>query len=100
QPEDGKPDELVGLVGSEMCIRDSFVDSAGNPIFDNGKDPAIEMNGKIYDGEWQVKGNVISETYGAPPTTWNTNYQSKSEFALYNKASYDFLVAQIQTYYK
>ncbi|WP_228157425.1 hypothetical protein [Acinetobacter baumannii] len=45
-----------------------FVDSAGNPIFDNGKDPAIEMNGKIYDGEWQVKGNVISETYGAPPT--------------------------------
>ena len=54
-----------------------FVDSAGNPIFDNGKDPAIEMNGKIYDGEWQVKGNVISETYGAPPTTWNTNYQSK-----------------------
>ncbi|QUV70408.1 hypothetical protein [Acinetobacter baumannii] len=77
-----------------------FVDSAGNPIFDNGKDPAIEMNGKIYDGEWQVKGNVISETYGAPPTTWNTNYQSKSEFALYNKASYDFLVAQIQTYYK
>ncbi|KHO14967.1 hypothetical protein NT90_13050 [Acinetobacter baumannii] len=77
-----------------------FVDSAGNPMFDNGKDPAIEMNGKIYDGEWQVKGNVISETYGAPSTTSNTNYQSKSDFALYNKASYDFLVAQIQTYYK
>ncbi|NUG12925.1 hypothetical protein HUN13_15185 [Acinetobacter seifertii] len=77
-----------------------FVDSAGNPIYDNGKDPAIEMNGKIYDGEWQVKGNVISETYGAPSTTSNTNYQSKSDFALFNKASYDFLVAQIQTYYK
>jgi len=76
------------------------VDSAGNPIYDNGKDPAIEMNGKIYDGEWQVKGNVISETYGAPPTTWNTNYQAKSDFALYNKASYDFIAAQIQTYYK
>lgn len=77
-----------------------FVDSADNPMFDNGKDPAIEMNGKIYDGEWQVKGNVLSETYGAPPTTWNTNYQSKSDFALFNKASYDFLAAQIQTYYK
>lgn len=77
-----------------------FVDSADNPMFDNGKDPAIEMNGKIYDGEWQVKGNVLSETYGAPPTTWNTNYQSKSEFALFNKASYDFLAAQIQSYYK
>lgn len=77
-----------------------FVDSAGNPMFDNGKDPAIEMNGKIYDGEWQVKGNVLSETYGAPPTTWNTNYQSKSDFALFNKASYDFLAAQIQSYYK
>ncbi|MFI8126823.1 hypothetical protein [Acinetobacter sp. ABJ-A23_2] len=77
-----------------------FVDSAGNPIYDNGKDPAIEMNGKIYDGEWQVKGNVISETYGAPPTTWNTNYQSKSDFALFNKTSYDFLATQIQTYYK
>ncbi|MFW1649758.1 hypothetical protein [Acinetobacter nosocomialis] len=77
-----------------------FVDSAGNPMFDNGKDPAIEMNGKIYDGEWQVKGNVISETYGAPSTTSNTNYQSKSDFALFNKASYDFLVAQIQSYYK
>ncbi|MFW2779905.1 hypothetical protein ACN6QF_17080, partial [Acinetobacter baumannii] len=23
QPDDGIPDELVGLVGSEMCIRDS-----------------------------------------------------------------------------
>ena len=48
------------------------------------------MNGKIYDGEWQVKGNVISETYGAPPTTWNTNYQSKVNLLLYNKAMLTF----------
>ncbi|MFX5772713.1 hypothetical protein ABTE01_19215, partial [Acinetobacter baumannii] len=76
-----------------------FVDSAGNPIFENGKDPAIEMNGKIYDGEWQVKGNVISETYGAP-SNFIPNYHTKGEFALYNKASYDFITAQIQAYYK
>ena len=53
-----------------------FVDSAGNPIFENGKDPAIEMNGKIYDGEWQVKGNVVSETYGAP-SNFIPNYHTK-----------------------
>ncbi|HCA5285613.1 TPA: hypothetical protein MW252_001696 [Acinetobacter nosocomialis] len=77
-----------------------FVDSAGNQIYSGGKDPAVEMNGKIYDAEWQVKGNVTSETYGEPATMWTTNYEPKGEFALYNKASYDFLVAQIQTYYK
>ncbi|MBO8208656.1 hypothetical protein [Acinetobacter nosocomialis] len=76
------------------------VDSAGNQIYSGGKDPAVEMNGKIYDAEWQVKGNVTSETYGEPATMWTTNYEPKGEFALYNKASYDFLVAQIQTYYK
>ncbi len=76
------------------------VDSAGNQIYSGGKDPAIEMNGKIYDGEWQVKGNVVSETYGEPAIMSTTNYQTKGKFALYNKASYDFLAAQIQTYYK
>ncbi|MBP1483064.1 hypothetical protein [Acinetobacter nosocomialis] len=76
------------------------VDSAGNQIYSGGKDPAIEMNGKIYDGEWQVKGNVVSETYGEPAIMSTTNYETKGKFALYNKASYDFLVAQIQTYYK
>lgn len=76
------------------------VDSAGNQIYSGGKDPAIEMNGKIYDGEWQVKGNVVSETYGEPATMWTTNYESKGEFALYNKASYDFIASHIQTYYK
>lgn len=76
------------------------VDSAGNQIYSGGKDPAIEMNGKIYDGEWQVKGNVVSETYGEPAIMSTTNYQTKGKFALYNKASYDFIAAQIQTYYK
>lgn len=76
------------------------VDSAGNQIYSGGKDPAVEMNGKIYDGEWQVKGNVTSETYGEPATMWTINYETKGEFALYNKASYDFIASHIQTYYK
>ncbi|CAI3127658.1 hypothetical protein MWMV8_MWMV8_00728 [Acinetobacter calcoaceticus] len=75
------------------------VDSAGNQIYDGGKDPAIEMNSKIYDGEWQVKGNITSETYGAPSNSIN-NYQPRGKFALYNKASYDFIAKQLQTYYK
>lgn len=76
-----------------------FVDNAGNQIYDGGKDPAVEMNGKIYDGEWQVKGNITSETYGVPSNSI-TNYQARGKFALYNKASYDFIVGQLQTYYK
>lgn len=75
------------------------VDSTGNQIYDGGKDPAIEMNGKIYDGEWQVKGNVTSETYGVPSNSI-TNYQARGKFALYNKASYDFIVEQLKSYYK
>jgi len=76
-----------------------FVDNAGNQVYDGGKDPAVEMNGKIYDAEWQVKGNITSETYGVPSNSI-TNYQARGKFALYNKASYDFLAAQIQSYYK
>lgn len=75
------------------------VDIAGNQVYDGGKDPAIEMNSKIYDGEWQVKGNITSETYGVPSNSI-TNYQARGKFALYNKVSYDFIVEQLKFYYK
>ncbi len=68
------------------------VDSAGNQIYSGGKDPAIEMNGKIYDGEWQVKGNVVSETYGEPAIMSTTNYQTKENLLYTIKRVMTFLL--------
>ncbi|WP_407079213.1 hypothetical protein [Acinetobacter ursingii] len=77
------------------------IDSNGNPVY-GAADPAIEMNGKIYDGEWSIKGDVLSPTYGLQNS--NTpdyiNYETPSEHALFNKTAYEFISAKIQTYYK
>ncbi|WP_244939707.1 hypothetical protein [Acinetobacter guerrae] len=78
------------------------VDSNGNAVFSFGADPAIEKDGKIYDGEWSIKGDILSPTYGLQNS--NTpdyiNYETPSEHALFNKTAYEFISAQIQTYYK
>ncbi|EOR09556.1 hypothetical protein [Acinetobacter tandoii] len=73
------------------------VDTNGNDIY-TGADPAIEKDGKIYDGEWDMKGDIISPNYGEKIGTW-VNYESKGSYALFNKAGHDFITQQILAYY-
>jgi hypothetical protein len=73
------------------------VDANGNDIY-TGADPAIEKDGKIYDGEWDMKGDIISPNYGENIDTW-VNYESKGSYALFNKAGHDFITQQILAYY-
>jgi len=73
------------------------VDANGNDIY-TGADPAIEKDGKIYDGEWDMKGDIISPNYGENIGTW-VNYESKGSYALFNKAGHDFITQQILAYY-
>ena len=79
------------------------IDSNGNPVY-GAADPAIEMNGKIYDGEWNIKGDILSPNYGLKTNYGNgfdvENFDSKGDYAFYNKTAYEFISAQIQTYYK
>lgn len=77
------------------------VDSNDNPLY-GADDPAIEMNGKIYDGEWYIKGDIFSSNYGL--ATYNqyghVNHELPNDYVFFNKSSYDFISSQIQTYYK
>jgi hypothetical protein len=73
------------------------VDTNGNSIY-TGADPAIEKDGKIYDGEWDMKGDIISPNYGENIGTW-VNYESKGSYTLFNKAGHDFITQQILAYY-
>ena len=73
------------------------VDTNGNDIY-TGADPAIEKDGKIYDGEWDMKGDIISPNYGENIDAW-VNYESKGSYALFNKAGHDFITQQILAYY-
>lgn len=75
------------------------VDSNGNPAY-SGADPAIEMNGKIYDGEWNIKGNILSTNYGVPTNDGFPYNDVSGQHSFFNKAAYEFISAQIQTYYK
>lgn len=78
------------------------VDSNGNAVFSFGADPGIEKGGKVYDGEWKIKGDVISPTYGLQSNNPSNyiDYETPSEHALFNKTAYEFISTQIQTYYK
>lgn len=75
------------------------VDSNDNPLY-GADDPAIEMNGKIYDGEWNIKGNILSTNYGVPTNDGFPYNDVSGQHSFFNKAAYEFISAQIQTYYK
>lgn len=76
------------------------VDSNNNAVFSFGADPAIEKDGKIYDGEWYIKGDVLSSNYGIPSKDGFDNNDSSGEHTLFNKVSYNFISTEIQKYYK
>ena len=76
------------------------VDSNDNPLY-GADDPGIEMNGKIYDGEWYIKGDIFSENYGLATNIYgHVNHELPNDYVFFNKSSYDFISSQIQTYYK
>lgn len=77
------------------------VDNNDNPVYGAG-DPAVEMNGKIYDGEWIIKGDILSSDYGAPTNNsyGYVNHDLANEETYFNKTGFDFIKDQIQTYYK
>lgn len=77
------------------------VDSNDNPLY-GADDPAIEMNGKIYDGEWYIKGDIFSSNYGLATNNQygHVNHELPNDYVFFNKSSYDFISSQIQTYYK
>jgi len=73
------------------------VDEKGNELYYPGADPALEKDGKIHDGQWNGKGNVISPTYGGSAYE---SFSEKGRYAYMNASSYEFIRKQIQTYYK
>lgn len=75
------------------------VDANGNAIYHGGSDPAIEKDGNIYDGEWQVKGDLVSPSYGAVSQNMD-NFDAKGKHAYLNASSYQFMREQILNYYK
>lgn len=76
------------------------VNDKNQPIYSAGADPAIEMEGKIHDAEWQVKGDLISTSYGAPDEKFSENYSAKAEYAYLNQTTYTFIMQQYNMYYK
>ena len=76
------------------------VDAAGNPVYEAGADPAIKKDGKIYDGEWDVKGDILSPEYGMLLNGELVNYESKGSFTLFNKSSFEFISQQIKNNYQ
>ncbi|UOG16962.1 hypothetical protein [Acinetobacter sp. PK01] len=75
------------------------VDSSGNPLYEAGADPAISKDGKIYDGEWDVKGDILSPEYGMIFNGELVNYDSKGSYTLFNKSSFEFIAQQIKNNY-
>ncbi|WP_448761783.1 hypothetical protein [Acinetobacter tandoii] len=76
------------------------VDTKGNPAFEAGADPAIEKGGKIYDGEWDFKGDVLTLKYDLYLNGELVNYESKGSYALFNKSSFEFIAQQIKNNYQ
>ncbi|WP_139850553.1 hypothetical protein [Acinetobacter pullicarnis] len=73
------------------------VDDNGNELYYPGADPAMEKDGKIHDGQWNGKGNVISPSYGG---TAYESFSEKGRYAYLNASSYEFIRDQIQAAYQ
>ena len=53
-------------------------------------DPAMEKNGKIYDGEWTQKGNYLEQR----------DKSAQGENILFNKAAHDTFINQVNKFYQ
>ncbi|MCU4414813.1 hypothetical protein KTH71_12360 [Acinetobacter sp. WU_MDCI_Axc73] len=76
------------------------IDENGKMIFTAKLDQPIEKDSKIYGGEWIIKGDILSNTYGISKNNSTSMQQPTGDHTFYNKNTYDFIVKQIQTYYK
>lgn len=75
-------------------------DENGNMIYLGNIDQPIEKDGKIYSGEWIIKGDILSINYGISKNNSSPAQMPTGDYTLYNKTTYDFITKQIQTYYK